>query len=175
MNPLFLNFNFEGCNGLALYEYNSSLKKMIYLLKGCSDYEIRETLILPYKEELKLLYKDFIFVPVPSHIERIKERGFNHVIALFECLNLEICDCLYKKENINQHLLNSEERKKIKKIIEIRRVFDLKQKKILIVDDIMTTGETLKRCIDLLKQEHPKKIKILVLSKRLLSKNELNH
>ena len=41
----------------------------------------------------------------------------------------------------------------------------LHQKKLLLIDDVMTTGATILRAIELIKPLMPKKIKILVLSK----------
>ena len=41
----------------------------------------------------------------------------------------------------------------------------VKNKRILLIDDVVTTGSTLKASIDLIKKGSPKDIKILVLAK----------
>ena len=74
--------------------------------------------------------------------------------------------CLYKTKNISQHQLNYKERIKGRNKFGIDENIDLRDKKILLVDDIMTTGETLKACLELIKSKQPKKIKILILAKR---------
>ena len=56
-------------------------------------------------------------------------------------------------------------RRDISKYMELIDRPDLFNKKILLVDDVYTTGSTMKAAIDLVKQLHPKKIKVLVISK----------
>ena len=78
-----------------------------------------------------------------------------------------------KNKDVNQHNLNFHKRKNIYEVINLKDDFSsIEDKKILLVDDIMTTGGTMKRCLELVKSQRPKKIKILVLAKRELSKEE---
>ena len=42
---------------------------------------------------------------------------------------------------------------------------NLTNKKILIVDDVMTTGSTVKHAIEIIKKKKPKIIKVLILAK----------
>lgn len=55
----------------------------------------------------------------------------------------------------------------------LKEIEVIKNKKILICDDICTTGSTLKAIIELVKKGNPKDIKILVVAKRDFSKKEL--
>lgn len=166
MNPIFYEFKFENIRSLAIYRYNDELRNVIYLLKGCYDYELRDILILPFRLELSLRYFGYTLIPIPSIKENDEKRGFNHVEAIFSPLNLNMIKCLYKTKNINQHQLNYKERIEGYNKFRIDENIDLKNKKILLVDDIMTTGETLKSCLELIKSKHPKNIKILILAKR---------
>ena len=52
--------------------------------------------------------------------------------------------------------------------IVIDKRFLKKGEKVLIVDDVMTTGSTLKAMVSLIQKGHPKCIKLLVMSKREL-------
>ena len=63
-------------------------------------------------------------------------------------------------------------RKNIKDIIEIDKNTSLKDKKILLVDDIMTTGSTLLTCVELLRKHCARKIEILVIAKTKNKKKE---
>ena len=64
-----------------------------------------------------------------------------------------------------QKELNDRERKNnLKKAFKIVKN-DVQLKRVLLVDDIYTTGSTIKACISLLKSLNPMKIKVLVLCK----------
>ena len=103
-------------------------------------------------------------MPAPSSKETDKERGYNHVVEMFKTLHLKMNCCVHKTKDMKQSDLKASERHKIKEFLEIDDV-DFSKKKILIVDDVYTTGSTVKAMIDLIKTKHPKKIKVLVMSK----------
>lgn len=103
-------------------------------------------------------------MPAPSFKEANDRRGFNHVIEIFKPLGLDMCDCVVKTKNVKQADLNANERKNVSKILEISDI-DLTGKKVLICDDVFTTGSTVKSMIDLLSAKDPKVIKVLVMSK----------
>lgn len=117
-------------------------------------------------------FKNYIIIPSPSYEEKNKVRGYNQVIEMFKPLNLEIIDCLFKKEDVSQHLRSYKERQKISEVIAIKEGINLENKRVLLVDDIMTTGATLKTCINLLKSKKIKEIAIMVVAKRNFTKLE---
>jgi predicted amidophosphoribosyltransferase len=110
-------------------------------------------------------------IPAPSYIEDDNRRGFNHVIEIFKSLNLKINEAFVKTEKFKQADNNFHNRKKIKKYIKIKdnAVFG---KKILLVDDIYTTGNTMRTMISLLKERGITDIKVLVLCKTILQEKE---
>ena len=83
---------------------------------------------------------------------------------MFKPLGLKMIQCIHKTKNIKQSDLKADERHKIKEHLAIDNV-DLTKKKVLIVDDVYTTGSTVKAMIDLVTTKNPKKIKVLVMSK----------
>jgi len=97
-----------------------------------------------------------IIVPVPSHKKTIKKRGYNPAQALAEQLsklsgkpmqNLLIKTALTK----NQKFLNFKDRQNnLENSITITDVNSVKNKIVLIVDDIITTGETINACAKLM-------------------------
>lgn len=149
-----------------MYDYDDLIQSTLYQFKGCFDIELSGVFLDYFRWYLHFKYLDYVIVPAPSSKENDSERGFNHVIEIFKHLRLKIEPCIYKTKNIKQSDLSAEERKNIKDILAIKNV-NLTNKKILIVDDVYTTGSTIKAMIELVKSKHPKTIKVLVMCKTI--------
>ena len=104
-------------------------------------------------------------IPVPSYIEDDQKRGFNHVIESFKNLDIKMYDLLEKTAHHKQAEKNAKKRKEITKFMTLKKIIDLRKEKILLVDDIYTTGSTMKTAINIIEKLHPKSIKVLVLAK----------
>lgn len=113
-------------------------------------------------------YKGYYVVPVPSyHLEDLK-RGFNHVNEIYSRLELPILNIIEKTVNIKQAKLNKKDRRNAKKRFRINDLKIVTGKKILVVDDVYTTGSSMKAVVDLVKKGKPKKIQVLVMAKNVL-------
>lgn len=166
MNPVFFKFEInKKIDGLAIYKYDDFLKEKLFLLKGCYDIEIAPIFLVTFARYLKTKYHGYVIVPVPSYIKHDEIRGFNHVIEIFRCMEIEYRDILLKTSPLKQSDQPINKRSLINDILEINDGECLKNKKVLIVDDVYTTGMTIKKCIDLIEKFNPKSIKVLVLSK----------
>ena len=107
----------------------------------------------------------FIFVPVPLHKKRLKWRGFNQAEEIARHLSLcfkipLISDVLLKtKETRPQMELTAEVRKEnIKSAFVCQNKNLIKEKKILLVDDVFTTGSTMEECARVLKNSGAKEV-----------------
>ena len=173
LKPKFIHFEIGTTNALAIYNYTEVIQKLIYTYKGCYDYELKDVFLTRYIPYLRLMYHGYVLVPAPSsHIDDEK-RGFNHVKEIFKSLNLPILDVLRKTKREKQSDKNRKDRLKVKKIIEGFDLEKLYGKKVLIVDDIYTTGATISRIIEIVRSAKPKAIKVLVIAKTIdLDKRE---
>jgi len=112
-------------------------------------------------------------VPIPLHQKRIDERGFNQAMLICETIskkrNYAICHLLKRtKETKQQALLNKKERKdNVSNIFEIdsNELNKLGSKNIILVDDIITSGETLKSAALTIKNLIPNKLFAITLSR----------
>lgn len=111
-------------------------------------------------------------IPVPISRKRKKERGYNQseLIAkeIAQILSIKYNNqSLFKTKNIiEQSKLNKEDRQKnIQGVYELHQPQLVEDKKILLIDDIYTTGSTVNECSKTLWQAHPKKIGVLTLAK----------
>ena len=169
-------------------DFNQNFNKHLYIFK----YEgIIRSMILNYKfNEKSYLYITFVnfllknekffkilksydtIIPVPISSERKNERGYNQseLLAkeLAKKLNIEcVKNCLIKNKNIiEQSKLNKEERQKnIQGVYILKNKEKLINKKLLLIDDIFTTGSTVNECCKILKQANPRKIDIFTIAK----------
>ena len=106
-------------------------------------------------------------VPAPSFNDDDEAREFNHVIEMFKFLNLPIHHIINKTSRYKQAQNKKRARGKIIDHFSCESLDVIRNKKVLIVDDVMTTGSTLKAMVGLLLPGHPKTIKILVMAKRI--------
>ena len=80
-------------------------------------------------------------------------------------MGLTILDILEKTEKHKQAISTVDERHKVYKYLAIKEPIDLSKKNVLIVDDVYTTGSTIRSAINLVEKLNPKSIKVLVVAK----------
>lgn len=133
-----------------------------------------------------LLKNDFFFenfksydtiIPVPISKKRKKERGYNQSLLIAKKLVkqvnkekkiLSLCaDALEKVKNIvPQSTLDKENRlQNVQGVYQLKNKEQLEGKKILLIDDIYTTGSTVKECAKVLQQVSAKKIDVFTIAK----------
>ena len=165
MEPKFIEFKVETYRAAAIYEYNAFIRKLVYQYKGCYDYELNEVFLNFFQREIKLRYSDYYIVPIPSYEKDDEERGFNHVVEIFKSLGLNTLKILAKTEQHKQATSTVNERREVYKALALNANIDLRNKKVLIVDDIYTTGSTMRSAINLIEKLNPKTIRVLVIAK----------
>lgn len=144
---------------LSALPYDDNFKDAILRLKFGKEtqYAYQLAKIMSEKltnEKAPLTFDVITFVPL--HPETFKERGFNQSELLAESISEILgipCEALLKKTRKNkpQHKLTAD--KKQKNVKGVYRPTDknlIKGRKILLIDDIVTTGFTLAECAKIL-------------------------
>ena len=116
-------------------------------------------------KELKIYFSGYKVIPIPSYKKDDELRGFNHVVEVFKMIGLDVLQIIEKTEHFKQAEKSAKERQSIKKYLQLNTEKSLKNDRVLIVDDIYTTGSTMKAAINLVEKLNPKEIKVLVLAK----------
>ena len=163
--PKFIEFKVGKYKAISIYQYDEGVKSLLYQLKGCFDIEIACIFLDRYCQYYRLMYHDYIIVPIPSFQLDDEIREFNHVKEMFSFLKLPVQRAIIKTEHFKQADHNRHERKEIGKYLQLIDGVNLSNKKVLVVDDVYTTGSTMKAALKLVESLHPKDIKIMVMSK----------
>ena len=167
LNAKFKNFSIGTIKALAIYDYDQTIQKLIYQFKGCYDYELKDVFLSRYVSYLKTIFHGYVLVPAPSSKLDDEKRGFNHVKEMYKCLGLKMETVIEKISQEKQSSKTSKERLKINKILVGHNLEKINGKKVLIVDDIYTTGATVYTMIEIIKEAKPKDIKVLVIAKTI--------
>ncbi len=154
---------YEG--GYSLWNYNDShVKLLISQIKFHAKPHLLR-IIREFSEEIatnNILRDSNCITYVPMHRKDIVKRGFNQamIIAkhLSSILGIKICFSMLRKTKLTPHqvgLTVEERRTNLKGAFEINKL-PTGVKKVLVVDDVLTTGSTLNECSRVLKSAEVK-------------------
>lgn len=167
MNPIFMRYRIDDIKTTTCYYYNEKIQEMIYRFKGCFDYELGELFLVNQKPFLRMLFHSYYLVPSPSYSARDSERGFNHVQVIFSSIGKGYLTAIKKNDDVKQSDLNAKQRRNIGNHLSWNEDVDVFGKKILFVDDLITTGSTARACCKLIKDHGAKEVQILSLARTI--------
>ncbi|MBR4110845.1 MAG: ComF family protein [Clostridia bacterium] len=160
-------YKYKGIIRSKILQYKFKNKK--YLYTSLSERLIK--LLNMYSDEIDII------IPVPIHFIRNFNRGYNQsfLIAKFvaQKMKKELKNNILKKVRNNkpQSILTSSKRKRnVCNAYVIKKENLIKEKTILLIDDIYTTGATVNECSKVLKESGAKKIIVATIAKAMLSK-----
>jgi competence protein ComFC len=136
---------------LSFHAYDDHISKLLVLYKEHFDEALAPIFFDKYKKQLNKKYRGYTCIPLPSSSEKVAQRGFHHLHRMIESLDLTVADVLVKTKDIKQARLSKEERKHIDMIFEIRENREYSLDKVVLIDDVCTTGASLKAAIALLR------------------------
>jgi ComF family protein len=161
----------------SLYSYEGLVRTVVRKLKYTKDTSVilglRELIdfaSLPTADEPDLI------VPVPLHISRLRQRGFNQSLLLAELFFPEqkqhiVSDLLVRKKNSvpQASLRGAERRKSLKNTFVVQPNSQLKEALVCLVDDVYTTGTTVTQCTKSLMAAGAREVLVLTLARVNLS------
>ena len=158
----------------ARFKYVGKIKSYIVRFKFDNCKWLRDYFSYEIFEAFKEYYSNTkidCIVPVPLHPKREKERGYNQAVLLLdkfeECgYKLELNNLIKQKQTSLQVSLNKEQRmKNLDGCFTVVDISKIKDKNVLLVDDVFTTGSTMEECARTLKRAGAKCVFGLTLAK----------
>ena len=115
-----------------------------------------------------------LILPVPLHPKRLRKRGFNQALVLARKFFPK------SKERIDPHVLErhqwtcaqtglngGERRRNVKNAFRVRDPEKIKNKKILLVDDVFTTGATVNECARILLKSKAADVEVFTFARAI--------
>ena len=164
----------ENATSLLVFKKKGSVQKLIHRLKYRGHQEIGSYLGKWMGAELAKTdaYQNIdLVLPVPLHKKKLKARGFNQVEKFGKEIALAlqvpyINDVLLKKHFSNTQTLKTRLARwgNIEESFVMVNPEKIRNKHILLVDDLITTGATLEACSDVLLEAGNVKISIVTMA-----------
>ncbi|WP_405100348.1 ComF family protein [Oceanobacillus sp. FSL H7-0719] len=137
----------------SVFQYNSFMQELITKWKYRGDYILGEIFkdyfYQGFKDYFKPLMKEAAILPIPLSRERLEERGFNQAEVLSRFLPVDPELLLARKHGEKQSKKSRYDRIMTKNPFYLQETI---KKPVILVDDIYTTGATLRHAASLLKE-----------------------
>lgn len=170
----YLNKNFT--KHAYVFKYEGKIRNLII------DYKFNEKsylcelfvkFLIKNKKICRFLETYDIIMPVPIHKKRKAQRGYNQSALIarklaekFEKLQIEENNLEKQKNTIEQSKLTKKQRiENAKNVYKINNKEKIKNKSVILIDDIYTTGSTANECAKVLKENGAKNIVIITIAK----------
>jgi len=161
----------------AVFSYEKFILNAIHRFKYKRDISIGE-MLASFMAGFSFPDIDFtnysLIIPVPLHIKRLRERGFNQSLVLARAVEhkrqIPVNFSVLKRHKftLTQTGANRDERKEnIKGAFEVTDKKKIAGKNIILIDDVYTTGATINECAKTLIKAGAQKVAVLTLARVL--------
>ncbi|MDF0479073.1 ComF family protein [Vagococcus sp. PNs007] len=152
----------------AIFSYNTVMQEWFKQYKFIGDIRLAKCFHSDFKK-LLTAYHGWIITTIPLGTQRLNERGFNQVDELLNQAGVKVVPLFIKLDTANkaQSEKNRDERLKTPQSFALysNSEINFKTAKIVIVDDVYTTGRTLRHACSLLRMEGVAEIRTVSLAR----------
>lgn len=152
--------------------YSKVIKDLIIKFKYKHDFSCGNELgryIVDLIKEAEVKFDLITFVPISE--KNYKKRGFNQAEYLANCVGkafgIEVKECVFRVREVSeQKTLNVEKRwENLKGCFSVKDKKEIENKKILLIDDVLTTGATVFYCASSMMENNANEVIVLTVAK----------
>lgn len=156
----------------SLYPYASPLREAVHLFKYNNKFGLADALgALMDRAPVETVHVDMI-IPVPLSLARLRHREYNQSLLLADRLSqaknipLSYDNLVRTRETTPQTELTRAVRlKNLRGAFAVRRPQDVTGKRVLVVDDVFTTGTTVNECAKALRKAGASEVYVCTLAR----------
>lgn len=150
----------------SLYVYDDKMKEWMTRFKFRGDVVLSEAITSEWKKLWLKECQNDIIVPIPLSGKRLYERGFNQSLVLAQLLDGEIKDILTRQNSEKQSKKSRSERLQTNAdFFQLKVGINLSGAKIVLIDDIYTTGTTVRNAAQTLFDHGARSVSSLTLAR----------
>lgn len=146
-----------------------NLKHQPFIARNLQNLIGRAIKVSPFNQATKI-------IPVPLHQNRLHERGFNQAAVIAQVIKRQtklpvIENCLVRTAYTRQHRAGMDERgrlESVEKSFFVEKPRLVEGEKILLVDDVFTTGATVSACAEVLKKAGAGEVFVFTIARAVM-------
>lgn len=153
----------------SLFVYNEGMQRFMNQFKFRGDAKLVEAIKTEWKQFFQTYYHNQLVVPIPLSKERLYERGFNQSVLLAQAVSEEVHDILLRPFHMEkQSKKTREERLKMSKHwFALKKGCKVQDKEIILIDDIYTTGTTVRSAAAVLYHHGASRVMSITLARAI--------
>ncbi|MHA6258380.1 ComF family protein [Sporosarcina sp. CAU 1771] len=144
----------------SLYAYNDAMRSYLHQFKFLQDVALAEVFA---KEIKRSIPKGAIVVPIPIHPKKRMERTFAHIDELLKCAHVSYVHVLEKTGTERMGEKTKQERLAMAPLFKLKPQVVIQPSTYILIDDIYTTGTTLRHAASLLKEAGATRVEAITL------------
>ena len=158
----------------SVYPFEGRLRSALHGFKYGERFDLTDYLTGMLKSEVLSMELPDVIIPVPLHPKRLRRRGFNQAVVVARPLSKRLgiafdADTLVRSSDPGPQV----DRERKERIRAVKGIFDVKdpqkiiRKKVLLIDDVFTTGATVNECARVLKKSGAARVEVLTIARTL--------
>lgn len=151
----------------SLFVYNEGMQEFMNRFKFRGDAALVESIRTEWKQLFQKYYRNQLVVPIPLSKQRLYERGFNQSHFLAQAASEKVHDILIRPFHLDKQSKKTRKERiqTSKNIFFIKKGCEVKDKEIILIDDIYTTGTTVRSAAAALYHRGAKRVISLTLAR----------